>query len=676
MSATTSPVRISNLTPYPGPLQGVGDMPLDDGANAYKVSPPVLAAYSVGKAEAYNNGLVNALDRSVAGRLREAVSVWDFLPTSAQTLIESGARFDITDAFQKAMAAGRRSVVLPPGNYHVGGQISFGRSEQALIMNGANISAAGTFDLFSVRGVDNCMLEGGFVDAGGLNGTTVKVALAGRTRLARLQVNNALRGVLMAGVNNVTMYDLNFGGIRGEFGYRVTHEGPVKTDIVRMYACGATGTDASALAGMVGLHLLGDAASVEAYGVHFVRPGIGLLSETFEGRTPFGFNATSFAAADFSAFQNVWLKAGSKFYFGVGFYGHAAGTIVNEQSWNDVPGVQIDADCQYVQFSGGGISSPRGECMLIGGDEVDVTGMVNVRFDPPNRAGKIDTIRVLGTANNWKINDNTLGSRTGIGAQSRYQVMIEPGARNGVITGNNGGGYFLDFLCDRSGGDLGNIQHHGNTGARFSEVDGVRTTRFAGAHADFQASIGSGAVNGWVKVRGGNDWTVPPASWVVVGDGFGATANVVLDGIGGLNVTATNGGTGYTWAELAIIPAVTTPHIVAARVDDSPAQDTGMKALGGAAVVMGNSRGTGLSVGADAGATNFVVAQGRPAGSGAELRAEGTDTSIHLIQVAKGPDGHVGVGNAKIFNAAGSLVGYECRVINGTVRLIPFYATP
>lgn len=607
----------------------------------------------------YTQDGTGAERRSVSDRLKEKVSVLDFVPNSQQANILNFAyTYDCTTAINNALATGKW-VEMPRGGYKTTGPLRLTRSDQQMLCEGAILRPSGNFNVVEFDGVGNhAGISGLVIEAGSMTGgASLSFKDCGRIYLSEMFVSSPFNGFFVQDCNNIHGTSINLNQVRGSYAYQVYGSGSgagndnKRVDIVRLYGCGAACSDAAALAGCVGLLLNGAANSVETTNFHLVRPGVGIKAQpNGVGAAPFGLVCHGVAASDYAAFESVRLEAGEDFYFGTGFYAHAAGTKVFNSSYNEVNGVYIAPGVQNVQFCGGKITDARNNCIATEGKGVVIQGMKIVKSVSPDQACKYDAIYVGSAAYSTRIVGNEIGVRYFGAQQVGYGVIIQPGAEDTVITGNDFHGSPADPVMDLSNSGQLMTTMMGNGGSYRDESRGIRISNWAGANCFINATVSNGSVNAvfTLNVGSGYDSTDLPEVFVK-GDGTGAVVTVTKDGNGGLVAALANGGSGYTWARVFVKPRLTTPTVSLGGTATG-GSNIRYKARGGGEALIGNDRGNGLVVRAPSNTVNAVIATGAAAGGAVVVGADGASGDIPMVVSAKG------IGTVSLRNALASFI--------------------
>jgi len=306
-----STVRISGLTPYPGELQDVGAIALDDGANAYQVSPAQMAGYALNKA------VLSGINRTVQQKLADTVSIMDF-----------GAKADgVTDdaaALQAAIDTGR-SVILPPGrSYYLANTVTVRTSRQFISAYGARIIAVGNNPMAVFTGpISGGGWMGGFIEASGKTADfLIRSSRASRMLVVDLVVTDPWNLLYIDTANYFEVRNVWCNNVRGTIGIHWYGDDTKRSDLLRLTGV----TMSSPTARATGLLWEGNCHSVQAHSLNLVVMGYGVRMIRNSGAgQPFFFMGND-VEIDFPQFDGISVEAGGHVYLTPALYIHGSAT--------------------------------------------------------------------------------------------------------------------------------------------------------------------------------------------------------------------------------------------------------------------------------------------------------------------------------------------------------------
>lgn len=263
--------------------------------------------------------------RAVNTELARYMAIMQQLRDREARVLEYASPEDFTGTdtarFNAALATGK-PVVCRSASYAITGTLTPTVAGQIIDLNGALITATGSFDLFSVTGLQGVIICNGRIEAAAMTGGNIfSIVNADRVTIENLLIFNPFNLLFVQKCNVVELRNTWANNIRGAYGIRWFGNASNRSDVLRLI-----GTIMSFPDSGIGIDWDGNCHTLQAFGAIIVRPNKGLVIRNTAGATAPEFGFLTNLEIDFPVSHGVEILAGESYYFGPQFYCHGSTT--------------------------------------------------------------------------------------------------------------------------------------------------------------------------------------------------------------------------------------------------------------------------------------------------------------------------------------------------------------
>lgn len=442
-----------------------------------------------------NNGLPNAIERSLAKRFGEVADVSDFGAVGDGVV-------DDTTAFQNAIATGLK--VYAPGDktYKITASLDGWSNGQYLFGDGAKsttILPYGNINVFSFS--DTCQHVGiRDLAVNGINltgGYVLHVNGADRVLFENIRIDQPWNVAYVYQCNAYTARNIYVQEPRGPYAWHLYGEiipGDTPTvnrsDVVRLQDVNVGGpSDAKT---WTGIYWDGFVNTLQCFGVTFVQPlrGVHVLNSTGNPACRPYFGIFHDLEVDFPAMEGVKIEDGAGFWF----------TTLYIQGSAAEAGVYIGDTTDSVKIVNGYIRGNYKEGLNSGAQDVAITNtqfVFNSYSNPTSNYYNYSAVKLRTASSRVQIASSQFGRQEGIGSTVGYGLYVETGADSVRVAG-----------CDFSGCLLGDVYDAYKyvpawQSSENYNVDDLVTNDYGKVFKCVQAGVSSSDSNAGPKVENG-----------------------------------------------------------------------------------------------------------------------------------------------------------------------------
>lgn len=395
------------------------------------------------------------------------------------TVASKSVRHDDTAAINACLAAGNINCRLPclPGSgqtfYNISASLTFSSNDK-LTGDGrcTEVIASGAFNIFSFPGTSGAVITGDLIEDMYVLGTgfhaggySLSAVWANQWLLRNVQFDHPYSGIFVKDANTYDVENvlvLDYGGQDG-YGVYLLADGSHRTVNGSVYNVGVSnGIAGGVFTGGGGLVADGSVDTVNAWNVDIANgSGVGFQVSNVVGNSNGGpqFIQCISCASELTSGPSINMLTGSNISF-AGSTIMATGSNFDFVSCSGSPGVYVDPGMTGPwEINGGTFLNASGDGLYnnsTGGKIVNATFLRNSATTAGGTLGNCPGVELGASSSNTQMSGNIFGDSSHSTWQSAG-LVIDAGATNFTVTGNNNAGNVLNHVVNNAGRSHGSV---------------------------------------------------------------------------------------------------------------------------------------------------------------------------------------------------------------------------